>query len=324
MSFWNELNPFRQIEKVGEFLTGKVVEPIGQAAGHVIEPIGEAVTSMVDSPKKLAMVALSVMAPGAGTALGTALGLTGTAATVVGQAAINAAINGGDAKSAILAAAVPVVGKELGAAAATQFSDAGLDTALADSAGKIAANTGIAAAAGRDPLQALISGGLHEALPNIVKDIPGYADMPASVQRMINSSIASNLMSSLSGSGATPTKDTISAALTAGTQAATQGMESEAQNAIRQGVAQGFAQDVANTAATPAPAAPTASDALLAALGNMQQAGQLPTADIKSYEQQGYGDLFGSDLFKPADSASPTQNLASGGSTDDLLRLLGV
>ena len=152
-----------------------------------------------------------------------------------------------------------------------------------------------------------------------MKDIPGYADMPTSVQRMVNSSIASNLMSSMSGSGASPTQAAISAALAAGTQAANQGMESEAQNAIRQGVAQGFAQDVSNTAA-----GPTASDAILAALGNMQQAGQLPTADIKSYEQQGYGTLFGSDLFKPADSASPTQNLASGGSTDDLLRLLGV
>ena len=89
------------------------LDTVGDAIGAVVEPIGDTLGRLMDDPRQLAMVALSAMAPGAGTALGAALGLTGTAATVVGQAAINAALNGGDAKAAILSAASLLWAKSL-------------------------------------------------------------------------------------------------------------------------------------------------------------------------------------------------------------------
>lgn len=279
------------------------VRKIGrQIDDAILQPITNTIENIVSDPKKLAMVALSVMAPGAGTALGSAMGLTGTAATLVGQAAINTALNGGDVKSAIMAAAVPVVGKELAGAASSAFVDAGFDSALANSAGKVVSGAGLAAASGKDPLQALISGGLNEAIPNITKDIPGYGEMPASVQSMINRTVASSLMSS---PGAAPTQETIAAAMMAGAQAGAKGMN-----------------EVASAAK---PAQPAGADTLLAVLSGAQQPGQFAPADVKSFEQQGYGDLFGGDLFKPANSANTQPaTAAQGGSVDELLRILGA
>jgi len=278
------------------------VRKVGRAFDDaILQPITNTIEGIVSDPKKLAMVALSVMAPGAGTALGTAMGLSGTAATLVGQAAINTALNGGDVKSAIMAAALPVVGKEMAGMASSAFVDAGFDSALANSAGKVVSGAGLAAATGKDPLQALISGGLNEAIPNITKDIPGYADMPASVQSMINRTVASNL----AASGGTPTQETIAAATLAGAQAGAQGM------------------DQAASAAKPAPSA--GSDVLLAALSGAQRPEMFAPADVKSFEQQGYGDLFGGDLFKPANSANTQPATAArGGSVDELLRILGA
>jgi hypothetical protein len=144
------------------------VRKVGRAFDDaILQPITNTIEGVISDPKKLAMVALSVMAPGAGTALGTAMGLSGTAATLVGQAAINTALNGGDVKSAIMTAALPVVGKEMAGMASSAFVDAGFDSALANSAGKVVSGAGLAAATGKDPLQALISGGLNEAIPNI-------------------------------------------------------------------------------------------------------------------------------------------------------------
>jgi hypothetical protein len=66
--------------------------------------------------------------------------------------------------------------------------------------------------------------------------------------------------------------------------------------------------------------------ALLAGGGGQpqQQAVQPNAADIKSFEELGYGDLFGSQLFTsaPASSAQTTKQYSTGGQIDDLLRLL--
>lgn len=289
-----------------------------QIDDNIIQPIANTVEAIASDPKKLAMVALSVMAPGAGSALGAAMGLTGTAATLVGQAAINAALNGGDLKSAIISAAIPVVGKEAASLASSAFVDAGFDTALANSAGKVVSGAGLAAATGKDPLQALISGGLNEAVPNITKDIPGFADMPASVKSMINRTVASNLMSSTGADGA-PTQSVIQNAMAAGTQAATQGMEAAAKDTLQQSIAKAYAADAARVAANPN--APVSN----APQGALEGMSMLPTADVKSFEQQGFGDIFGGDLFGPANSANKqTATAAQGGSVDELLRILGA
>jgi hypothetical protein len=177
----------------------------------IIQPVLNTVEAVIEDPRKLAMVALSVMAPGAGTALGSALGLSGTAATMVGQAAINTALNGGDIKAGIMAAAIPVVGKELASTAATSFMESGMDKALAESAGKVVSGTAISAAQGKDPLSALISGGLSEGTAAVTRDIPGFSDLPDAAKRSINAAVATEL------SGGDGTQAAVNAAISAGT-----------------------------------------------------------------------------------------------------------
>ena len=187
------------------------VRKIGrQIDDAILQPITNTVEAIVSDPKKLAMVALSVMAPGVGTALGTAMGLTGTAATIVGQAAINAALNGGDVKSAIISAAIPVAGKEMAGLASSAFVDAGFDSALAKSAGSIVSGAGVAALTGGDPLQALISGGIGAGTSALTSQIDGFADLPKGVQAAVNRAIATTLQSG------DPTDALVSSALKAG------------------------------------------------------------------------------------------------------------
>jgi len=199
---------------------GDVVEDVVEGAGDVLEKVGDTIGSIIEDPKKLAMVALSIMAPGAGTALGAAMGLTGTAATLVGQVAINTALNGGDVKSAIISAAIPVVGKELAGAAASSFVDAGMDKALAESAGKVVAGAGLSAAQGKDPLQALIDGGLSAGTAAVTRDIPGFTELPAAAQRAINSVVAAEL------TGKDPSQALVNSAISAGTSALRSAMAS--------------------------------------------------------------------------------------------------
>jgi hypothetical protein len=189
---------------------GDVVEDVVDGVGDFLGDVGDTISGIIEDPKKLAMVALSVLAPGAGTALGTAIGLTGTAATVVGQVAINTALNGGDVKSAIISAAIPVVGRELAGAAAASFVDAGMDAALAESAGRVVAGAGLSAAQGKDPLQALIDGGLSAGTAAITRDIPGFTELPVAAQRTINSVVAAEL------TGRDPSQALVNSAISAG------------------------------------------------------------------------------------------------------------
>lgn len=196
-------------DAVGD-LAGGVVDAVGSA----IEKVGDTITSIVEDPKKLAMVAISTFAPGVGTAVGSAIGLTGTAAAVVGNTLVNTALNGGDVKSALLASAIPIVGKEAAQLAADSFVNAGFDTAMAQTAGKLTAQTGMAAATGRDPLQALISGGLQEAIPTVTGEIEGFSDMSPRVQAAVNRAIGTTLL------GGDPSMSLINAAISAGQSAA--------------------------------------------------------------------------------------------------------
>jgi hypothetical protein len=176
----------------------------------IIQPVLNTVEAVIEDPKKLLTVGLSVLAPGIGTALGGAMGLSGTVATLVGNAAVNTALNGGDIKAGIMAAAIPVVGKELAGTAASAFIDSGMDKALAESAGKVVAGTGIATVQGKDPLSALISGGLSEGTAAITRDIPGFGDLPEAAKRSINAAVATEL------AGGDGTQSAINAAMNVG------------------------------------------------------------------------------------------------------------
>jgi hypothetical protein len=198
---------FRKVEKEVKRAGRKIDD-------EILQPVKNTVEAIAEDPKKLAMVALSIMAPGAGTALGAAMGLTGTAATLVGQVAINTALNGGDVKSAIISAAIPVVGRELAGAASAAFVDAGMDKALADSVGKVVSGAGLSAAQGKDPLQALISGGLSAGTAAVTREIPGFTDLPDSARRAINAVVAAEL------TGKDPTQALINSAISTGVNAA--------------------------------------------------------------------------------------------------------
>lgn len=345
---------------VAEDIGGAVVgglEGIGNAATGALSSIGDAMAAIVDDPKKLALLALSVYAPGAGSALGSALGLTGATATVVGNAALTAALNGGDVKSALLSAAIPVVGKEAAAGLADQFVSQGFDKAVADTAGKLVAQTGLAAATGRDPLQALTFGGVQAALPAVTSRIEGFDQLSPQLQASINRAVGTSLL------GGDPSAALIDSALAAGRDvynANTRTVQFDDGsslifdndgNLIRStestdtpggdsgfsrlmsglgGAAKtglGGAQAIAGmlgsgqqTAAGVNPALAAASaqpdlSQILAVLGANAQQNAAPVqaepADVKSFEEQGYGDLFGGDL-----------KLAGTGKHDDLLKIL--
>jgi hypothetical protein len=90
-----------------------------------------------------------------------------------------------------------------------------MDVALAESAGKVVSNAGLAAAQGKDPLTALISGGLSEGTAAITRDIPGFSDLPDAAKRSITAAVATEL------SGGDGTQAAINAAISTGVNALT-------------------------------------------------------------------------------------------------------
>jgi hypothetical protein len=172
--------------------------------------------SFLDSVKGTLKVAAPFILPGLpglGTAIGTSIGLTGTAATVVGNAVINTTINGGDIVKGVVSAAIPVLGQEVAGTIASSLVDSGMDKVLANSAGKIISSAGAAAVQGKDPLSALVAGGLSEGIPAITKDIPGFSDLPDFAKKSVNAAITAEL------SGKDPTQAAINSAISAGNKA---------------------------------------------------------------------------------------------------------
>jgi len=72
------------------------------------------VQGLLNNP--LVPVILAAALPGAGTAIGSALGLTGTAATIAGNTLIQTALNGGDAEKALISSVIGAGTNALGSA----------------------------------------------------------------------------------------------------------------------------------------------------------------------------------------------------------------
>jgi len=147
----------------------------------------------------LAPVMLGALFPGLGGSIGSALGLgTGTAATVVGQSIVNTVLNGGDLKSGIMAAAIPVVGKEVAGTVAKTFIESGMDKAVANTVGNVVSNTGIALLQGKDPMQALLAGGVSAGVSAgtsaLTNEIPGMSELPDFLKNTINTGITAELL----------------------------------------------------------------------------------------------------------------------------------
>ena len=189
----------------------------------IIRPVLNTVEGIIEDPKKLAMVALSVFAPGVGSAIGGAMGLSGTAAAIVGNTAVNTVLNGGDIKSAIIAAAIPVVGKEMAGIAANSFVEAGMDKALAETAGNVTSRSLLSAAQGKDPINALVTGGLSAGTDAVLKEIPGFNDLDPSLRKMATKAVTNTL----AGNAALSPQDAINAALNIGMKAVDRSTDEE-------------------------------------------------------------------------------------------------
>ena len=311
----------------------------------LIQPVLHTVEAIVQDPKKLAMVALSVFAPGVGTALGTAMGLSGTAATIVGQAAINTALNGGNVKQAILSAAIPVVGQQVAGTLSASFVESGMDKVLANSAGKVITSAGMAKLQGKDPVAALLSGGISAGTSAVTNNIPGFNDLPDVVKQSINTGISTNLAGG-DGSQAAANALVNSAIAKASDQVAAYKKDSNADiNALaKSGLTTNNPNDALFTGnqtpattpinfnASPTPAATGAAPAsvnndavnMLTAPNNPFKPTQVASNTVQnnSGPLQLMTDVFGTDISAPQKIDARTYKFSAGGDIDELLRLL--
>ena len=160
---------------------------------ELLQPVKNTVEAVLDDPKKLLALAVSVAFPGAGAFLGAQLGLTGVAAQVVGQTMLNTALNGGDVKSAVLTAAIPVVGRTAAAGISSTLAESGIEGALNRTITNSLVQGGTAAALGKDPTAAFLFGGVSSAVPAVTSNIPGFNDLPDFAKNAINSGVSAEL-----------------------------------------------------------------------------------------------------------------------------------
>jgi hypothetical protein len=173
------------------------VRKIGRKIDKAIfQPIGNAIEAVLDDPKKLFGVALAVAFPGAGAMLGAQLGLTGTIAQVVGQTIINTAVNGGDIKSAVISAALPIAGKELTNNISSALAASDIPDFVNDIVTQGAVQGATAAVLGKDPLTAFVMGGVNAGTSALIGEISeemGFDKLPPAAQRAVTSGIAAEL-----------------------------------------------------------------------------------------------------------------------------------
>lgn len=187
MGLFSFLNPFKLIEKVGDFIAGgveeigqaigeNIIEPIGEAITDVIEPIADAAVDLIDgamntvenvmsSPELFMTLGLNIMAPGLGSAIGGAFGATGAAASVLGNSLMRGVLSeatGGDfVKSAFTSAVTGGMGAYAGDVGAAFGIE---DVATAKAVGSAVLKTGYAAATGGNVSDALLEGAVVGAI----------------------------------------------------------------------------------------------------------------------------------------------------------------
>ena len=193
------------------------IQSVGRSLDDaIIQPIAHTAEGILSDPKKLAAVAVSIIAPGAGAALGEAMGLTGAAAAIAGNTAINTMLNGGDVKAALITAGVSTAASSIGNQIASNvradsIMNGDMSFADANTVGKIAgaATTGVvsnalSSVANGKPisLQSLLKSGLtagvtsgiSSGVNSLTSQIDAFKDMSPMAQRAINASIAAGVM----------------------------------------------------------------------------------------------------------------------------------
>ena len=198
------LNPFRVVKNItGIDLIDTARKITGGTAGaleDVAQKLGNTVEAIASDPKKLAAVGIMVAFPGAANSIGqfllpeaaaTALGATGTA--IVGQTAINTALNGGDVDAAIKAALVqqglPAITNSV---ASTQLGK-DMQDLFGKYGAQAATDAGIAAIIGKDPVAAFVFSGAKQAVNVMTKEIPGFDSLNGAAKSAINSVLLAEL-----------------------------------------------------------------------------------------------------------------------------------
>jgi len=193
----------------------------GSTAGAFL-PIGT--TSMVlSAPTTLsAWVASPFLATGSTISAVTGIAMTPEIAALLGQVVIETVSNGGDAglalKNAATSYGINFAAGQINNAISSVVNQAPSNV-LSDSAKKAVTagltNATIAAVTGKDPLSALAAAGASYIAPNLLKQIPGYGDMPADLKKIGSAAIQASLL------GKNPTEAALNTALQLGKQAIT-------------------------------------------------------------------------------------------------------
>ena len=183
-------------------VTGGLYDAIGKAA----QKVGNTVEAVLNNPKALAAVAVSIAFPGAAPSLGNwILGAElaaayPAAAAAVGNMCLNTAMNGGDVGQAVRTTAIQYMGN-VGAEKMTQIVKNAdiVPEAFARNIGTTTTYAAIQAAQGKDPTVALLTGGANACAQVIAQEIPGFAELPRSTQDQITRATASAIQGNSTG-----------------------------------------------------------------------------------------------------------------------------
>lgn len=191
-------------EDVGDF-AGDILEGVGGFVEDVLDKGFSIVDGILSDPKKLVAVGISIAFPGAGTAIGSSLGLSGTMATIVGNTALNTLTNGGDVEAAIKSAVISSGAQGFTNELKLQYASDDISKALTDIAAKTTTDVALATIMGKDPLAALVFGGAKAAtsvlFDTALKDTDGqktelgkaYDALPSSAKDAVTAAVSASL-----------------------------------------------------------------------------------------------------------------------------------
>ena len=181
-----------------------VVEAIKDVADFVVDAVGDVVDAISDGLRwvddKIIQPVVKTVEKVVDAALDDPIGTIAKVGTAIFAPTLLPLVNGAVAKAngaswgdAFKSAAVSYV-----APAAGKFVGASVAPALGVTAAKIAAGASASVVSstlmgGKDPLAALLSGGISAAMPIMTSEIPGYDQLPLAAQRSINSALVAEL-----------------------------------------------------------------------------------------------------------------------------------
>lgn len=181
------------LRKIGRKIDDVIFEPIKDVGrkidDEILQPVKNTVEAIIEDPKALLAVGLAVAFPGAGAALGAQLGLTGAAAKVAGQALLNTVLNGGDVKSAVIGAVLPVVGDAGASVVSNTLANSGITDTLNSVITRAVSQGTTAALLGKDPAAAFLLGGVSAGVSAVTESIPGFNELPQAAQNAITTAV---------------------------------------------------------------------------------------------------------------------------------------